>query len=298
VPATTTIFFGYGAHGIAGIDVLVDAGATIAAVVVPGNRSGADVDMVMARAAECGVPVMVQPPRSTRAAFVERLRALSPDLFLVWSYSMLLPPDLLEIPRLGTVNVHTGLLPEYRGGHVLQWALLNGEPETGVTLHYLDAGVDTGPIICATRFAIAADDDAVSVRVKLQHAGGALLREWWPRIADGTAPRTAQDPASGRLWPMRRVDEGRIDLSRSAAEVCRLVRALNANDPGAFVERGGERISIRRARAVASGGSDGWRLRAADADVLVLEAAIRGRRLDPSEMLELRELVPHPQPGR
>lgn len=290
--------FGYGAHGAAAIDALAGLGVTPAAVVVPGNRRGADVDAVASRAAERGVPVLVQPPRAARAAFVDRLRAMSPELFLVWSYSMLLPDDVLALPRLGTVNVHTGLLPEYRGGHVLQWALLNGERETGVTLHYVDASVDTGPVIAETRFPIAPDDDAVSVKAKLQAAGSELLRAWWPRIADGTAPRIPQDETRARLWPMRRVEEGAIDLTKTAADVCRLVRALNANDPGAYLDVAGRRISIRRATPVPVATADGWCLHAADADVLVAEAWADGRRLDRSELLNLRDVVSNHSSGR
>src|SRR5439155_9931615 len=152
------VFFGYGPFATAGIDALVASGARLAALVVPSNRTGADVELVRARAVHEGLPVWVQPPRDARAPFVDVLRSAAPDAIVVWSYSLLLPGDVLAVPRRGAVNVHTGLLPEYRGGHVLQWALLNGEHETGVTLHYMDEGLDTGPIVAQTRFPIADED--------------------------------------------------------------------------------------------------------------------------------------------
>jgi len=297
--ASKVVFFGLGPHGVEGIDVLASVGDGTAMVVVPSNREGPAVDHVIAAATRKGLPIARQPRRTGIASFVSYLRSLAPDVFVVWSYSMMIPQAVLDIPPLGTVNVHTGLLPEYRGGHVLQWALLNGERETGVTLHYMDAGVDTGPVIAERRFPIAAEDDALSVKEALKATGSALLREWWPRIANGTAPRTPQDESRARHWRLRTPEEGRIDLTRPAAEICRLVRALNSNDPGAYIEVGGRRISIVHAQPlpVASGATGGV-LSAGDGGILVTEARIDGRPLEPSELSHLRDRVSQHQSAR
>jgi methionyl-tRNA formyltransferase len=280
MPAVNVIVFGYGELGIAAVRAILEAGAGVAAIVVPSNRSGADVDRVAAFAAQQRVPLWLQPPKHAAAPFIRQLQAAKPDLIVVWSYSMVLPPAVLAVPRLGAVNVHGGLLPEYRGGHVMQWAILNGESETGVTLHYMDAGIDTGPVIADARFPIAPGDDAVDVRARLMSAGVDLLRRWWPQIAAGTTPRMPQDPKLARYWRLRTPEEGRIDWRESPERICRLIRALACNQPGAFVEAAGQVVTVRRARAlplasgsepgrVASAEPDGIRVGARSGDVLI-----------------------------
>jgi methionyl-tRNA formyltransferase len=293
---SSAVFFGYGPGALAGIDVLVSLGVDVRAVVVPSNRSGGDVDVVTARAKASGIPVYLQPPRPQLEPFLDRLRAAAPDVIIVWSYSMILPAAVLAVPRFGAVNVHTGLLPEYRGGHVLQWALINGERETGVTLHYIDEGIDTGPVIAQMRFPIGEDDDAVTLKARLTLAGRTLLRDLWPQIAGGTAPRMAQDESRARHWPLRRPEDGRIDPSMSTVAVCRLVRALNANRPGAYVDRNGTRVSVTRAMPLPQGGAtSGLRLQTADGCVLVTEATVDGRVLTGQALAELPDLVSHHQ---
>src|SRR5262249_43176407 len=159
---------------------------------------GPDVEQAINFAASRGLSVLIQPPRPSAATWTDNLATLQPDLHLVWSHSMLLSPEVLQVPRLGSVNVHGGLLPEYRGGHVMQWAMINGQQETGVTLHHIDEHLDTGPIIAQRRFPIAPDDDARSLRQKLRQTGASLLSEWLPAILAGNAPRIAQDETRAR----------------------------------------------------------------------------------------------------
>jgi methionyl-tRNA formyltransferase len=288
VTASNVIVFGYGELGIAAARALTGAGARVGAIVVPSNRSGEDVDRVAAFAAEQGFPLWVQPPSRAIEPFVRQLQAAAPDVIAVWSYSMLLPQAVLAVPRLGAVNVHGGLLPDYRGGHVMQWALINGETQTGVTLHYMDAGIDTGPVIAEARFPIEADDDAVRVRSRLKTSGVDLLRRWWPQIAAGTAPRAPQDETRARYWRMRTVEDGRIDWTMTNERICRVVRALACNEPGAFVEVDGAIITIREARpvpatqttgqagTVGAADSRGVQVRAGDGDVLVTKLLVGG----------------------
>src|SRR5262249_59779668 len=136
-----------------------------------GSRVGPRGEIAGAAAGGAGRPPCVQPPRSRVEPFVEELRALAPDVLVIWSYSMILPESVIAVPRRGAVNVHGGLLPAYRGPHVLHWAIINGEAETGATLHYVDAGIDISPVIAAERFPIEPEDDAASVRAKLCTAG-------------------------------------------------------------------------------------------------------------------------------
>jgi methionyl-tRNA formyltransferase len=250
MPDPRVVVFGYGPNGRESLRALDQLGVTPAAVVVPGNRTGHDIDVVRQFAGDRGWPVLEQPRRAALAPFLDTIRALRPDLLFVWSYSMLLPAELIGIAPLGAVNLHTGLLPEYRGGHVLNWAIINGERETGVTLAFLDEGVDTGPVIAERRFPIEWQDDAATVNEKLRVAGSELIRQWWPVIISGKAPRTPQDESRARYYRMRGPDDGRIDWTQSNTDIYNLVRALVAPWPGAFTDIDGRRIVIRRVQPV------------------------------------------------
>jgi methionyl-tRNA formyltransferase len=244
------VVFGYGPLALASLDSLQHLGVTPAAVVVPGNRQGADVDLVAARVRADGWPLLVQPPRSSLYSFLDALGKFEPELLLVWSYSMLLPPELIGLAPLGAVNVHGGLLPEYRGGHVMNWAIANGERETGATLAYLDEGIDTGPVIAERRFPIEWRDDAASVREKLRGAGQSLLETWWPRIEAGTAPRQPQDESRARYYRLRSAADGLVDWSQPSLAIHNLVRALVAPWPGAFTSIDGTKLVLRHVEIV------------------------------------------------
>jgi methionyl-tRNA formyltransferase len=246
MPASRVVVFGYGELALAALETLERAGVAPAAVVVPGNRRGAEVDEVAARARERRWPLLVQPRRDELAPFLEAVRRIEPDLLLVWSYSMILPPELLALAPLGAVNVHGGLLPEYRGGHVMNWAIINGERQTGVTLHYMDAGIDAGPVIADRRFPIEWNDDAASIRNKLKGAGQALLEKWWPAILAGTAPRVPQDESNARYYRMRTAEDGLVNWAQPSEAIYNLVRALVAPWPGAFTSIDGTKLVLRR----------------------------------------------------
>jgi methionyl-tRNA formyltransferase len=281
-------FFGYDKLGLAGLQTLLSIGAPVSNVIVPANRSGPGIDLVRDAAARCAVPLLVQPPPRAIAPFLDTLRSVRPD------------PPVLAVPAKGAVNVHGGLLPHYRGGHVTQWAIINAEREFGVTLHYIDEGLDTGPVIAEQRFALDEADDAYSVRAKLCEAGSQLLTTWWPRLIDGTAPRVPQDESRAKYWPLRTPEEGCITWTSSASAICRLVRALCANSPGAYVEFPERRIQVRRALAlpsldrhaqpgeVVAVDADAVRVAAAGGDVLIVAAVdLEGHWLAPAALAEL-----------
>lgn len=238
--------FGFGRLALAALDTLERLGVTPVAVVVPGIRSGADVDMVAARTREKSLRLLVQPRRPDLAPFLETVQSLQPDLMLVWSYPMLLPPALTSLATVGAFNIHSGKLPEYRGGHVMIWALINGERESAVTLHRVDAGIDTGPVVAEERFAIEPDDDIASLQGKLAAAGTTLLTKWWPALADGTAPQAPQDESRARYYRMRTPADGLINWAQSSIQINNLVRALVAPWPGAFTMVAGRRLVVRR----------------------------------------------------
>lgn len=251
-PSARVVVFSYG--DVAGdvIALVRELAAEATRLVVPTNRPAEATEAVRAAATAASVEVLEQPAAAEASAFARRLEQLRPDLFVVWHYSMLLPPEVLAVPRLGSVNVHGGLLPDYRGGHVLQWAILNGERETGVTLHMLDSGIDTGPVIATTRVPIEDGDDAATVSAKLRPAGLELLRENWDAIVSGAAAAEPQPPG-GRYWPLRIPADGRIDWRDPPERIRNLVRALVAPWPGAFVELPAGRLVVDRGEVEPSG---------------------------------------------
>ena len=204
---------------------------------------------------------------------------------------MILPGAIIDIPSHGSVNVHGGLLPEYRGGHVMQWAIINGETETGVTLHYMDEGIDTGPIIASGRFPITWQDDAVSVRNNLQKTGKELIKTWWPQISTGTAPRLVQDESVARYYRLRTSDDGEIHWSQSSSSIYNLVRALVFPWPGAFTFLRGKKIVIRStdtlesqnnpiAGMVKETGANGIRVSTGEGDLRIRAVEIEGDWLE------------------
>lgn len=240
------IVFGYGELGTSAVEALTKAGANIIGMVAPSNRTGQDVDCFTSFAEKEGIPFLRQPLRKAIAPFLEQLQTLNPDVILVWSYTMILPGSIIDIPSRGSVNVHGGLLPEYRGGHVMQWAIINGETETGVTLHYMDEGIDTGPIIGQGRFPITWQDDAISVRNNLQKTGKELIKKWWPKISAGTAPRIMQDESAAKYYRLRNSDDGQINWAESNSKIYNLIRALVYPWPGAFTFLRGKKIVVRK----------------------------------------------------
>jgi methionyl-tRNA formyltransferase len=195
-----------------------------------------------------GIPLLVQPRASATeyTAFVSELLRLAPDVIVVDSYSMLLQPDVLVIPSRGAFNVHGALLPAYRGANPIQWALLNDERETGVTIHLMTEAFDAGDIVAQRRVPIRFEDTWVDVLARIRQATGELLAEQLPRILDGTYDRRPQDSAAARHFRRRRPEDGSIDFGASVVEIYNLVRALVAPNPGASYRRGDEVVVVDR----------------------------------------------------
>ncbi|MEW5774349.1 MAG: methionyl-tRNA formyltransferase [Thermodesulfobacteriota bacterium] len=179
-----------------------------------------------------GLPVLQPLNFKTPEARAE-LAALRPDLLLVAAYGLILPQAVLDIPRLGAVNVHASLLPKYRGAAPIQRALMAGETVTGVSIMQMDAGLDTGDVLLARELPIGPEDTAASLHDSLADLGGRALLEALDLIAAGRSQRAPQDPAQATYAPKLRKDEGGIDWSRPAAEIHDRVRGVHPW-PGAY----------------------------------------------------------------
>ena len=184
-----------------------------------------------------GIPV--SQPEKIRTA-IEEIRAQHPDLIVVVAYGQILPQSLLDIPGRGCINVHTSLLPRWRGASPIQSAILAGDSETGVTLMFMDAQLDHGDIICQGREPIRPDDTGATLHDRLAGLGANLLAETLTR---SDWPRQAQDEAQVTHARKFTKADGRIDWTQSAVEIDRKIRAFNPW-PGAFTEREGNLLKI------------------------------------------------------
>jgi len=194
------------------------------------------------------VRLLVQPKHNSSQypRFVDEVRTLDPDLILVNSYSMRVGAELLGLPRLGCVNVHGGLLPEYRGSNPIQWALLNDEGETGVTIHYMTEEFDQGDIIARQAVPICFEDTWLDIRARLERATDALLEQEVPKILSGTNARLPQDESRARYYRRRSAEDGRVEWHRPVRDIYNLIRALVKPHPGAFYDLHSQRVVLDR----------------------------------------------------
>jgi methionyl-tRNA formyltransferase len=200
---------------------------------------------VKVRALELGLDVW-QPTKVRTAEFAERLRALDADVGVVVAYGRILPRAVLDAPRLGCVNVHASLLPRWRGAAPIQWSIVHGDAETGVTLMQMDEGMDTGPMLAKESLPIERSDDAASLSARLSELGAEILRRELPRYVAGELDPEPQDESLATMAPLLEKQDGRIDWARPATAVYDQVRGMNPW-PGAYTMLGGRRIKVHRA---------------------------------------------------
>ncbi len=249
-----TVFFGATRLGLACLEALLEAGQEVAGVVsIPERfpisyssepvRNVTYVDFAQAAAAR-GIPYAEVTSGRPEPALLETIRSWRPDFGLAIGWFYVLLTELRNLFPLGVAGLHASLLPRYRGGAPLVWAIMNGERETGVTLFYLDEGVDTGDVIARRAFPIDSEDDIASVLAKATAVGQELVREYVPLVADGKAPRGPQDESQATAFPQRRPEDALIDWSRSAHEIRDFIRAQTRPYPGAFTIIEGKRVTI------------------------------------------------------
>jgi methionyl-tRNA formyltransferase len=207
---------------------------------------------VKTAAKELGIPVF-QPKRVREPEALDKIREYQPQLIVVAAFGQILPKELLDMPRYGCINVHASLLPKYRGAAPIQWAILNGDALTGVTIMRMDVGLDTGDMIAKTELAIDPKDTGGSLFDKLAVAGAELLVDTIPQIVDGTAVYTPQDETLATKVGQISKKDGEIDFTRSAVQLANQVRGLNPW-PSAYTYLAGKTLKIWSATA-ASGGT-------------------------------------------
>jgi methionyl-tRNA formyltransferase len=217
------------------------------------------------------LPVL-QPMKAREEHFAERLQALKPDLMVVVAYGQILPQRLLDLSRHGCLNVHTSLLPKYRGAAPIQWAIADGEAETGVTIMKMDAGLDTGPVLAMRRTPILPTDDAQTLHDRLAELGAALLAETIPGYVAGNILPQPQ-PAEGASYAAKiKRDDGRVDWNLPANRIWNRLRAFYPW-PGGFTFLAAQPtlqlLKIWKAEVVAQTGPPGVVLAADRAGLVV-----------------------------
>jgi methionyl-tRNA formyltransferase len=178
---------------------------------------------------------------------VQQIAAVRPELLFSFYFRNMISQRVLDLPTAGALNMHGSLLPKYRGRAPVNWVLVHGEEETGVTLHYMDAKPDHGDVVAQHRVPITRDDTALTLTRKIAAAARDVLRESYPLLLAGTAPRVPQTHGSSSYFGGRKPADGEIDWTRPAESIRNLVRAVTAPWPGAFASFRGKRIFVWRA---------------------------------------------------
>lgn len=245
------VFLGSGAFAIPSFEALLDAGHEVASCVTqPDREKGRGratappplKPVALAR----GVGVL-QPPRIKDPGVLEVLRGLQPQIQVVVAYGQILPQSVIDIPPLGTINVHASLLPRYRGAAPIQWAIANGESETGVTTMLIDAGLDTGPTLLTRAVGIGENETAGELEERLAQLGAGVLLETLDGLSRGVLVPTAQDHTRATLARPLRKEDAPLDWTLPAAVLARRVRAFHPW-PGSVASFRGRPLKILRAR--------------------------------------------------
>lgn len=247
----TAVVFAYHNVGVRCLSVLLAQGVDVQLVLTHEDDPNEQIwfDSVAALAARnhlrCATP---KDPNSPE--WLEQLRALQPDFIFSFYYRHMLKPDILACAKRGAYNMHGSLLPKYRGRVPVNWAIINGERETGATLHQMVAKPDAGALAAQQAVPILPDDTAFDVFQKVVVAAELALYNVLPSILDGTVKLFAQDLAAGSYYGGRKAEDGRIDWRQSAVQIHNLVRAVAPPYPGAFTELHGKPIKILRTRVL------------------------------------------------
>lgn len=247
------VFMGTPDFAVGTLEAIIEAGHEVVLVVTqpdkPKGRSGA---LQFPPVKECAVAhgiEVFQPTKIRLEENVEFLRKYDADIFVVAAFGQILPKSILDMPKYGCINVHASLLPKYRGAAPIQWAVINGDPVTGVTIQQMDIGVDTGDIIVTKELAIAGDETGGGLFDKLAVVGAEACLEAMKQIEEGTATRTPQNHEKATHVSMISKEFGLIDWNKSAVEIERLIRGLNPW-PSAYTKLDGKTFKIWRAKVL------------------------------------------------
>jgi len=271
-PPLRVIFMGTPAFAVPTLQMLIDRGEEVVAVVTqPDRPKGRGQQLqhppVKELALAHGIPV-IQPLKVRAPEVVEEIRTIAPDLIVVVAFGQILPKSLLDIPPHGCINVHASLLPRYRGAAPINWCIINGESETGITTMMMDVGLDTGDMLVKRATPIGSDEDAISLHDRLSILGAETMAATLDLLAKGELSREKQDDAASCYASMLKKELGAIDWEKSPAEIRNLIRGA-APWPGAYTWVHGKMLKVFKAGLATGSGTPGTVLQAGKAGLEV-----------------------------
>src|SRR5439155_21686004 len=291
------VFMGTGEIGVPTLRALLKSEHPVVAVVTQPDKPAGRAQLIeptpMYNTVTTPNVSVLQPPRIKERQAIEEIRALTPDVIVVMAYGQILPRAVLEIPKIACLNLHASLLPRWRGAAPIQAAIAAGDQETGITVMYMDEGLDTGDILFERKLAILPTDTGASLHERLAQVAPEALFESLRLLTAKSAPRIPQDNAQATYAPKLKRDDGRIDWSEPAEVIERKIRAFNPWT-GAFIKLGDRNLKVFSASLVNRSGKPGEILRSekelvigAGNDALVLgEVQLEGKkRMSAAEFL-------------
>lgn len=258
------IFMGTPDFAVASLDYMAREGHNVlCAVTQPdkprGRGNKVSFSPVKEKAVELNIPVMQPVKIKNDSEFIDKLKCLNPDIIVVVAFGQILPKEVLSIPKYGCINVHASLLPRLRGAAPINWAIINGDKEAGVTTMFMDTGLDTGDMLLMKKTEIGVDETAGELHDRLSIMGAELLIKTLRQFENGAINRTPQDSSKSTYAPMLDRDTGRIDWHKSSEDIKNLVRGTNPW-PVSYSFLNGEKLKIWRAdmdEAIAQTGKPG-----------------------------------------
>ena len=292
--ALRIIFMGTPEFACPTLQRLIDRGENVIAVVTQPDRPKGrgqkpEAPPVKTLAERHGIPVF-QPVKVRTPDAVDHIRELAPDLVVVVAFGQILPQRLLDIPRFGCINVHASLLPRYRGAAPLNWCLINGETETGVTTMQMDAGLDTGDMLLTKRTPIGPDEDARSLHDRMALLGAEALTETLDLLVAGELQPVKQNDADTCYASLLKKESGEIDWRKKPGEIKNLIRGVTPW-PGAFTQINNLLLKVFTVRTaegtgepgtILAAGRDGIEVACADGSVIIEELQLEGKKRLPA----------------
>jgi len=254
------VFMGTPEFAVPCLEAMIEQGHDIKAVVTqPDRPKGRGKQLAMSpvkqAALKSGIEVL-QPENVKSPEFVKKLRDIAPDVIVVVAFGQILSKEILDIPKHGCINVHASLLPKYRGAAPINWVIINGEKQTGITTMLMDEGLDTGDMLIKESIQIEESETANELHDRLSNLGAAVLRTTLSRLADGTLTREKQNDSESSYAPIMKKTLGEIDWGKRAKDIFNLVRGTSPW-PGAFTRLDGMVMKIMKTRCEAGADEKG-----------------------------------------
>lgn len=298
MPPLRIVFMGTPQFACPTLQMLIDRGENIvAAVTQPDRPKGRGQLMqptpVKELAEQHGIPIL-QPLKVRAAEAIEEIRACAPDLIVVIAFGQILPKALLDIPHYGCINVHASLLPRYRGAAPINWCIINGETETGITTMMMDVGLDTGDMLLKKKIPVSPEDTASTLHDRLSMLGAETMSETLDLLKEGKLTPEKQDDTLSCYAPMLKKELGEIRWDSSCSSIINLVRGVTPW-PGAYTKIDGKVLKVHSVRPGSSSGAPGLILAAGkdgieaacgDGSIIIEEMQLEGKkRLKAAEFL-------------